>query len=330
MLTDFLALLAGLLLIIRGGDLFVAAAVRIAAFLSLPRVVIGSTLVSLTTTMPEVVVSVTAGLREEPDLALGNAIGSCICNLALILGVTAVIKQVAVHPRTLRVPLGAMVLFGVLLFMMTFDLTLGRAQGIGLLIAGAGYFTWDFSRHWRAREPAEQREAAAIEQDVAAGGTARFRWFHSGPGTAVQFAGGAAIVVLGSRLLVDGASHVAAALGIPTIVIGLTLVSVGTSLPELVTAVTSARRAVSDLAVGNLLGANIANLTLVVGAAASIHEVGMSRVTQLFNFPALLIIMGLVCWMLVREPRLTRREGKVLLACYGVYLAALGVVVTSV
>lgn len=323
MITDLFILLAGLILIVRGGDLFVSAAVRTAAFLRLPRVVIGSTLVSLTTTMPEVVVSVTAGLRGESDLALGNAVGSCICNLALILGVTALIKQVAVHPRVLRVPLTAMVIVAVVTFVMTLDLALVRWQGLVLLAGGMGYFAWDFARNWRARVPAELREAAAIQRDVVEAGAPRLPWFHTGPGTAVQFAGAAVLVIIGSRLLVDGATSVASALGIPTIVIGLTLVSVGTSLPELVTAVTSARKAVSDLAVGNLLGANIANLTLVVGVAASIHDVGMSRVTQLFNFPALLIIMGLLTWMLVKEPRLTRREGKVLLSCYGVYLLAL-------
>ena len=323
MLTDLFALLAGLILIVRGGDLFVSAAVRTATFLRLPRVVIGSTLVSLTTTTPEIVVSVTAGVREEPDLALGNAVGSCICNLALILGVTAVIKQVAVHPRALRVPLAAMITVAAVTFLMTLDLTLVRWQGTLLLAVGFGYFTWDFGRNWRARAPAELREAAAIQRDVVEAGAPRLPWFHTRTGTAVQFAGAALIVIIGSRLLVDGATHVAAALGIPTILIGLTVVSVGTSLPELVTAVTSARKAVSDLAVGNLLGANIANLTLVVGAAATIHDVGMSRVTQLFNFPALLTIMAVLCWMLIREPRLTRREGKVLLASYGAYLVTL-------
>ena len=323
MLTDLFVLLAGLMLIIKGGDLFVAAAVRIAEFLRMPRVVIGSTLVSLATTMPEVVVSVTAGVRGESDLALGNAVGSCICNIALILGVLATIKQVAVNPRTLRTPLIAMVGVAALAFLMTMDLALVRWQGALLLAIGASYFAWDFAHHWRIRRPADVREATAIQADLVEAGAPRLPWFHSRPGTATQFAGAAIIVIIGSRLLVDGATSVAAALGIPSIIIGLTLVSIGTSLPELVTAITSTRRAVSDLAVGNLLGANIANLTLVVGAAASIHDVTMTRVTQLFNFPALLFIMGLLVWMLVKEPRLTRREGKVLLSCYAAYLASL-------
>jgi cation:H+ antiporter len=143
------------------------------------------------------------------------------------------------------------------------------------------------------------------------------------PGTAVQFAVGAAVVVVGSRLLVDGAVDVAGGLGIRPIIIGLTVIAIGTSLPELVTAISSSRKAVSDLAVGNVLGANIANLTLIVGAAATLHDVKMDRLTQLFNVPAMLLVMGLLLWMLLTDRRVTRREGAALLVTYGLYLVAL-------
>jgi cation:H+ antiporter len=143
------------------------------------------------------------------------------------------------------------------------------------------------------------------------------------PGTVAQFVVGAAIVVAGSRLLVEGAVTIAARLEIPSIVVGLTVVAVGTSLPELVTAVTSSRKSVSDLAIGNVLGANIANLTLIVGMAAVIQTVTLDRFTQLFNFPALLLVMVTLVVMLWTERRVTRREGVVLLVMYGVYLAAL-------
>lgn len=313
-------LLGGLALIIKGGGFFVAAAVRIAEFLRMPRVVIGSTLVSLTTTTPELVVSIMAGLRGESGLAVGNAVGSCICNIGLILGVTAGIKQVDVHFRALRTPLLAMFGFGALLFLMTLDLSLARWQG-GLLVAGGlGYFAWDFWQHWRDRKPEDIAEATAIETEKAA---ARWAWVQTRTGTVAQFLFGAIIVVAGSRLLVEGAVGTAARLGVPSIVIGLTVVAVGTSLPELVTAVTSARQSVSDLAVGNVLGANIANLSLIVGAAAMIQSVGMDRMTQRFNFPAMLGVMVLLCWMLRTDRRVTRREGFTLLAAYGGYLAAL-------
>lgn len=320
MLTELLMLLGGLALIIKGGDFFVAAAIRMAEFLRMPRVVIGSTLVSLTTTTPELVVSIMAGLRGESGLAVGNAVGSCICNIGLILGVTASIKQVDVHFKTLRLPLFVMVGFGVLLLLMTLDLSLSRTQGLILILSGAAYFIWDFVRHWRDRKPEDIAEATAIETEKA---EARWAWIQTRTGTIVQFLVGAAIVVAGSRLLVEGAVGVAGRLGIPSIVIGLTVVAVGTSLPELVTAVTSSRKSVSDLAVGNVLGANIANLTLIVGAAAIIQTVGLDRFTQLFNFPALLVIMAILVVMLWTGRRVTRREGVVLLVVYGVYILTL-------
>lgn len=320
---DLLMLLGGLALIVKGGDFFVAAAIRLAEFLRMPRVVIGSTLVSLATTTPELVVSIMAGLRGESGLAVGNAVGSCICNIGLILGVTASLKQVDVHFRALRTPLLAMLGFGVLLFLMTMDLSLARWQGGLLLVAGLGYFAWDFWRHWRDRKPADIAEASAIEAEKAA---ARWAWAQTQTGTVLQFLFGAGIVVAGSRLLVEGAVGSAARLGIPPILVGLTVVAVGTSLPELVTAVTSSRKAVSDLAVGNVLGANIANLSLIVGAAAVIQSVGMDRLTQLFNFPAMLAVMALLFWMLWTDRRVSRREGVVLLAVYAAYIIALVVV----
>lgn len=319
MLAPVLLLLLGLVLLIKGGGLFVSAAVRLAEFLRMPRVVIGSTLVSLATTTPELVVSLMAGAKGESDLAVGNAVGSCLCNVGLILGVTAALKHVDVHPRALRTPLGAMFGFAALLFLMTLDLNLSRWQGFGLIASGLGYFVYDFIRHARDTRSANVAEAKAIEQAIAE----RSLWFHSKPGSVMQFLLGAGIVVLGSRLLVDSAVNLAGALGIPSIIIGLTVVAVGTSLPELITAVTSSRRNVSDLAVGNVLGANIANLTLIVGSAAALSEVRMDRATQLFNFPALLVLFGLLLWMLLTDRRVSRKEGVALLVFYNLYIAGL-------
>lgn len=320
MTHDLLFLGLGLILIIKGGDWFVAAAVRIAEFLRMPRVVIGGTLVSLATTTPELVVSVMAGLKGESGLSVGNAMGSVICNIGLIIGVTAVLKQVDVNPRTLRFPLMAMFAFGAALFCMTLDLNLSRAQGAWLLAGGLGYFVWDFARHWRDRRPHDVAEAVAIDAELS---ESRWAWVETKAGTAVQFLLGAALVVVGSKLLVDGAVGIAARLGVPSLVVGLTVVAIGTSLPELVTAITSSRQAVSDLAVGNVIGANIANLTLIVGTAAILQDVHMERSTQLFNFPVMLGFMAVLGWMLFTNHRITRREGVWLLVAYAHYLIVL-------
>lgn len=316
MLSNIPLLLLGLALLVCGGDLFVAAAVRIAAFLRMPRVVIGSTIVSLATTMPELVVSIIAAARGNPGLAVGSAIGSCVCNIGLILGITATIKRVDIHPRALRTALLTMLGLGLTLFLMTINLALERWQGMLLLLAGVAYFACDFMDAARQRKPAEVAEARAIEKAVTKG----LAWFQTPPGTVAQFTLGAGLVVFGSRLLVDAAVSLAGALGIPPLVIGLTVVAVGTSLPELVTAVGSARREVSDLSVGNILGANIANLSLIIGVAAALTPVTMTRLTQLFDFPALLVLMGVLVWRLWTQHRLTRREGVILLASYAAYI----------
>jgi len=323
MWTDALWVVSGLALIIQGGNLFVAAAVRIAKFLRMPRVVVGTTLVSLATTTPEMVVSVMSGMRGESELAVGNAVGSCLCNVGLILGLTAVMKTVEVHRKAILLPLAAMGVCGGVLVAFGIGGLISRAEGWVLIAIGFGYYVYDFSRHWKSRDPVKVREATAIEADVIHVGRA---WFQTRPGTVVQFLAGAGVVVLGSRLLVDGAVSLAGGLGVPAMVVGLTVVAVGTSMPELITAITSSRNSVSDLAVGNVIGANIANLTFIVGVAAVFAGVRIEARDQWLNFPALAGMVGLLTWMLVRDPRLTRREGVWLMVTYGLYL----VIVTTV
>ncbi|MFM8359080.1 MAG: calcium/sodium antiporter [Verrucomicrobiota bacterium] len=324
MWMDGVYLVAGLALIIQGGSLFVAAAVRLAEFLRLPRVVVGSTLVSLATTTPELAVSIMSGVRGESGLAVGNALGSCLCNIGLILGISALLKTVEVHRQVIRLPLLVMSGAGLLLGLFLLDGFLSPVEGWVLITAGVGYFIYDFRRHWLTRSPAQVAEAGAIELEAARTGRA---WFRTPAGSGMQFIAGAGVVVLGSRLLVDGAGQLAGELGVPSLVIGLTVVAVGTSLPELITAITSARHSVSDLAVGNVLGANIANLTLIVGAAAVFHGVSIEPGSQWLNLGALLATFGTLGWMLLRDPRLSRREGTWLLAGYSAYLA--GVVALS-
>lgn len=319
MLVDLLWLLAGLALVVKGGDYFVSASVRLAELLRMPRVVIGSTLVSLATTTPEITVSILSGIKGEPGLAVGNAVGSCICNFGLILGLLAVLKHVDTHPRALRVPLWAMLAAGLLVFGLSFDLRLGSLEGIGLLFLGTSYFVFDFVRHKRSTRPLEIVEATQIEQERVHGRAWARNWW----GTIIHFLLGAGLVILGCKLVVDGAVGLAMGLGVPPIVIGLTVVALGTSMPELVTAITSSRRNVSDLAVGNLLGANIANLTLVIGSAAVLHELTMDRMVQLLNFPGLLVVIVLGFVFLVSGQRLTRREGVMLLGYYAVYIGVL-------
>jgi cation:H+ antiporter len=317
--ADLLWLIAGLAMVVKGGSYFVSSSVRLAELWRIPRVVIGSTLMSLATTTPEITVSIVSGLKGEPGLAVGNAVGSCICNFSLILGLLAVMKNVETHPQALRMPLCVMTGCGLLVFGLSFDLRLGRGQGLLLLLLGLLYFGYDFWRHQRAASPTEEMEASELERER----LQRRPWAEGLWGTLLYFLLGAGLVILGSKLLVDGAVQVAEVLGVPSIMIGLTVVALGTSLPELVTAITSSRQNVSDLAVGNLLGANIANLTLVMGSAAAMHELRMDRVVQLLNFPGLLAAILLGFLFLSSGRRLTRIEGAGLMGYYVFYILIL-------
>jgi len=328
--------LVGVALVIKGGDLFVSASVAIAYHARIPRVVIGSTLVSLATTAPEMAVSATASLRGSPGLAIGNAVGSAIVNIGFILGVLCVLHPMPVRARDFRVPVFAMLAAGILLFLLPqpvreagrpLEYELKPWTGGLLLLCGAAYL---FTDYWRHR-PTTRQLAVPAEPEAATGG-------HPEPATGragappmrlrtsiLLFLLGAAIVIGGSRLLTDNALELARAMRIPPMIVGLTLVALGTSLPELVTAITSARKGVPELSLGNVVGANIMNVTLVTGVAAllSVKPLVMSLATRFYTFPAMLGIFVLLIILARTGRRLTRAEGVVLMAFYAAYLVGL-------
>ncbi|MFP4058032.1 MAG: calcium/sodium antiporter [Candidatus Brocadiia bacterium] len=306
-----LLLAVGMVLVIKGGDLFVTSSVSIAYYARIPQAVIGSTLVSLATTAPELAVSATASFRGNPGLAIGNAVGSAIANIGLILGLLCILRAMSVRARDFRVPSLTMLGAGVLMVVLTLPLRLARASGILLLACGAGYLAADYWRH-------RPRPGAMAETvDSSAGPSMSLRK------SLAVFLIGAAVVVGGSRLLSDNAVKLATAMGVPPMIIGLTLVAFGTSLPELVTAITAARKGVPQLSLGNVVGANILNITLVTGTAATITPLTMSRTTQAYNFPAMVAIFVLLLVLARTGRRLTHKEGWVLLAFYALYLVGL-------
>jgi len=302
----------GVLIIIKSGDLFVSASVAIASHLRIPRVVIGGTLVSLATTSPELTVSTIASLRGNPGLAVGNAVGSVICNIGLIVGLLCVLRPMSVKPREFRFPSRFMLATGVLLTVLTMSLRLGRSRGALLLGCGLVYLAVDTFRNRRAGQ--KPTEEPVPDSDRPTWGIGR---------SAVMFLLGAALVVIGSKLLADNGVKLATMLGVPPMIIGLTLVAMGTSLPELVTAISAARQGVPELSLGNVVGANIMNMTLVTGVSGIIRPLTMTRGTQLYNFPAMLTAIVLLLILARTDGRLTRREGWVLLLFYGCYVGGL-------
>ncbi len=301
----------GVAILIVGGAYFVESSVSLAAHLRVPRILIGTTLVSLATTAPELAVSARASWLGQPGLALGNAVGSAIANIALILGLLCVLRPMYVRARDFRFPSWVMLALGVLLAVLTAGLRLERWAGILLLACGAAYLLVDYRRH-RPR-PGKERETTDGAVEIM-----------SLRRSIVLFAAGGVLVVVGGELLCRNGAEMARHLGVPPIVIGLTMVAFGTSVPELVTAIHAARKGVPDLSLGNVAGANILNLTLVSGTAATIMPLEIrDRMHHLYNLPVMILIFVLLKVMARTGRRLTRKEGWVLISCYAAYLVGL-------
>ena len=310
MLYDVVLIVIGLGLVAKGGDLFVDSSIAIGHALRVPRFFIGGTLVSLATTTPELVVSAMASGVGDAGIALGNAIGSCICNIGLIIGTVALLTPVEVEQRGFVSRATWMVSAAVLVIVFTWDRTLSRPLAMLLLALSFGYLAWDYVgiRHRR-------RQAVDSESPDTSGLTR----------AVTSFAIGAVLIVFGSRLLVDSGGSLAAALGVPSVIIGLSVVAIGTSLPELVTGVSAARKGVPDLSLGNIIGANILNLLLIIGVSGTINPLTLDRFTQFYSYGWLALFFATFIG-LATTGRFHRRGGLLLIGLYVVYIAGLIVV----
>lgn len=318
--------LGGLVLLAVGGEFLVRGAVQLAERLGVSPLVIGLTLVGFGTSTPELVASVQASLAGAPGIAVGNIVGSNIANILLILGVSALISPIAVGSRALSrdgaVVLGTAVMFAAMGFMME----LGRLSGLVFLGMLIGYIVYAWRQesvgadgHTAAFEKAEAFEAinpGMHQGGAAAPGAGRGKLLLS----VAMALGGIAVVVLGGRLLVDGAIELAQTLGIAESVIGLTIVAVGTSMPELVTSVVAAARKQSDVALGNVLGSNIYNILGIGGVTGLIAPTAVPPEMVRFDSPVMVAVSALALVFAWTGMRIGRREGGVLLGAYAAYI----------
>ena len=316
MLIPVLLFLAGFALLIKGGDWFVDGAVGIAHRFHLSELLIGATVVSIGTTLPEVMVSSQAALLGNSGISYGNAIGSVICNTALILALTIAIRPTGVNRSSLRLPVAAFFIAAALY--AGFAYTAGRFvrwNGVLFLCLFVAYIALTISQMKKHPEEVEtdEEEEPAKERPL---------WLEL-----VMLVVGAAAIAIGARLLVDNGTLIAEALGVPDSVIGLTMVALGTSLPELVTAVTALVKGRSALSVGNIIGANFFNLVLVSGAAITIRPfaipaektlAGMNA-SLLVDLPVMLAVMALLCLPSLKDGKLRRWQGITLLCVYAAF-----------
>ena len=319
MLVPVLLFIVGLLFLIKGGDWFVDGASALARRFHLPELLIGATVVSIGTTLPEVMVSTMSAVSGHGEIAYGNAIGSVICNSALIAAITIAVRPGKVDPKTLRVPVAfffaAAAIYCVAAYAMG-EFT--RPLGFVMLAMFVAYMVANVLQMKKAPAAAEaeaEAENAGEEMSLTK--------------TLVLLVLGAVLIALGANLLVDNGTLIAQALGVPESVIALTFVALGTSLPELVTAITSLAKGHGSLSLGNVIGANVFNLVLVSGMSITVSPFSIPQNSTIMginsslvmDLPVMFAVMILLTVPALLKGRLSRWQGVLLLCIYAAFCA---------
>ena len=311
----YLAAILGFVLLFGGGEGLVRGAVSVARRFGLSSLLIGLTVVAAGTSAPELLVSVSAALQGNADIAIGNVVGSNIFNVLAVLGISALIAPIVVKPA--EVKRDTLVMVGAMLVLAAVSLTglITRPIGLFLVLGLVGYTYYSYRTELREK-PAPSAELHEHEGEE-----------FEGPGSLwlgiLYIALGLGALVVGSDLLITGATGIARTFGVPETVIGLTLVAVGTSLPELATSIAAAFRGHSDVAVGNVLGSNIFNALLIIGTTAMVRPIGVAESIAHLDVWVMTGAALVLVPLLVRNGRIGRRAGAVLTAAYATYAVLL-------
>ena len=312
-----LLLAVGFAFLVKGADFFVEGSSSIAKKLKVPPIIIGLTIVAMGTSLPETAVSVTASLVQNNELAVSNVLGSNIFNLMVVVGVCSILTPILVQKETVTrdIPFSvacalALVGLGILAVGDRSGMTLGHLDGIIFLVLFAGYILVMIRSAMKARAAGKDVEIEGVEEEIG---------ILSWPKSIIFIVGGAAAIAFGGDLTVDAASRIAIDLGMSQTLVGLTIVSIGTSLPELVTSVVAARKNEVDMALGNAIGSNIFNILFVLGLAGVISPMPflMENIIDIM----ILIVLSLLIWGFAwTKEKISRKEGIVMLVLYVVYV----------
>ncbi|MBE0599153.1 MAG: calcium/sodium antiporter [Desulfuromonadales bacterium] len=309
MTLPFLAIVFGLALLVWSADRFVEGAASAAGHFGMPPLLIGMVIVGFGTSAPEMVVSALAASQGNPGIALGNAYGSNITNIALILGVTALISPIAVHSQVLRKELPILTAITALAAWQVWDGAITRTDAWVLLGVFAALMGWTI---WQGLQKKGDPLGSEVEQELVAKAMPMGR-------AVVWLVVGLILLIASSRLLVWGAVEIARGFGVSDLIVGLTIVAVGTSLPELASSIIATRKGEHDLALGNVLGSNLFNTLAVVGIAGTIHPMAVGPEVfsrDILVMAALTVSLFLIGYGFRGRGRINRFEGAVLLACY--------------
>ncbi len=304
MWLDILYILGGFVLLIKGGDFLVEGAVSIAKRAHISPMVIGLTIVGFGTSSPELLVSIQAALNGSSGIAIGNVVGSNIANIALILGTAAIFKTCSVQKLTLKVDMPFMMLISALFVAIAMSGTISRVAGIIGFTLLCVFIIWEIKIYPTDIPTDEENKPMAVWKALII--------------IVLSFAA----LVFGSDILVEGASNIARALGVTDRIIGLTIVAVGTSLPELFSSVAAARKGQTDMAIGNVVGSAIFNILCVVGISAAITPIHNTNDGFLTDYVCMIGLTGLLWFFLSTKKTLERWEGIVLLMLYVAYISS--------
>ena len=292
---NIILLVLGFILLLKGADWFVDGASSIASRFGIPQLIIGLTIVAMGTSLPEAFVSITAALKSNAAITIGNVVGSNILNVGIILGVTALIRPLHIQNSTIKYEMPFMMLVTLVLILQGINHTISRFDGIVMWLFFLGYLYYIFKMSKNQMEETEIKKTNPLFIPL-----------------------GLVCLMVGSNFAVDAATNIAISLGVSQRFIGLTIVALGTSLPELVTSVTAARKGNADIAIGNIIGSNIFNILFVVGSSALITPVPFESHFIIDSFVAILI--GLVLYLCTKKTRvLDKKIGILLLVTYSIY-----------
>ena len=313
-----LLIVAGFVLLVAGAESLVRGASKLAAAIGISPLVIGLTVVAFGTSAPEMAVSTIAGLSGQADIALGNVVGSNILNILLILGLSALVAPLVVAQSLVKLDVPLMIIASVTVYLVSLNGVIGRLEGL-ILFAGIITYTVFSIRRGRRESKAVQAEYAqeyADKEPLSLKAVLK---------DAALIFFGLGLLVLGSKWLVDGAVAIAQKLNVSDLVVGLTIVAVGTSLPELATSVVASIRGERDIAVGNVVGSNLFNLLAVLGLAGAIspNGIAVSPAALHFDLPVMIGVAIICLPVFLTGSRISRKEGALLLAGYIAYTAYL-------
>ena len=312
MIFTIILFLLGFVLITKGADIFIESTISVAKKTNIPEIVLGATIVSLATTFPELTVSAFASIQGHTTMSLGNAIGSIICNTGLALGLVAMIKPFKVDKKIFNSKAILLIISVIVLIILGMDKTIGRTDAMALIGLLVIYMINNYnsipktgSRRTSNATNIEYSKSSDMIKLV------------------VMFVIGITMMIIGSRLLVNNGIKIAEVLGVPQAVISLTVIALGTSLPELVSCLTAIRKSHNAISVGNILGANILNIVSVIGLSSFINDIPILKQTSMVDFPFMILLLLILIIPTFIKQKIYRLQGLLMILTYIIYISTL-------